>query len=162
MKIENKKVVQFHYTLKNKNGEVLESNLETEPNAYLHGYENIMPALEKALEGKQKGDQVSVTLAPEQAYGMRKEGVEQRIPIKHLQGAKKWKPGMVAVVQTKSGQRHPVTIVKVGKFSATVDPNHPFAGLTLTYDISIKSVRDATEEEITHGHAHGVGGHHHG
>lgn len=160
MSISKDKVVQFYYTLKDEAGQTLESNVGADPVAYLHGHNNMMPGVEKALEGREAGEEFSVTLPPEETYGLRREDSEQRVPTKHLMGSKKWKPGMMAVVQTEQGQRQ-VTVVKVGKFMVTVDTNHPMAGKTLTFDLIIADVRDATSEEIAHGHAHGIGGHHH-
>jgi FKBP-type peptidyl-prolyl cis-trans isomerase SlyD len=160
MQIADNTVVQLHYTLKDEQGQVLESNEGRSPLAYLHGHNNMMPGVEQALAGKAEGDRFSVTLAPAETYGERQEGMIQRIPVKHLEGAKRWQPGMVAVVQTDKGHRQ-VTVVKIGKFMAEVDFNHPLAGLTLTFELGVASVRAATEEEIAHGHAHGEGGHHH-
>jgi len=160
MGISKDKVVQFYYTLKDEAGQTLESNVGADPVAYLHGHKNMMPGVEKALEGREAGEEFTVTLPPEETYGLRREDSEQRVPTKHLMGAKKWKPGMMAVVQTEQGQRQ-VTVVKVGKFMVTVDTNHPMAGKTLTFDMIVADVRDATSEEIAHGHAHGIGGHHH-
>jgi len=159
MKVEDKKVVQFLYTLKDDQQSVLEST-EGKPVAYLHGYNGMMAGLEKALAGKAVGDKFSVTLPPEEAYGERVEDSVQRVPMKHLQGAKKWKPGMVATVETEQGQRQ-VTVVKAGKFMVTVDSNHPFAGKALTFDLEVVDIREASDEELTHGHAHGEGGHQH-
>ncbi len=160
MSISKDPVVQFYYTLKDEAGQTLASTVGADPVAYLHGHNNMMPGVEKALEGREEGEEFSVTLPPEETYGLRRENSEQRVPTKHLMGAKKWKPGMMAVVQTEQGQRQ-VTVVKVGKFMVTVDTNHPMAGKTLTFDLIIADVRDATPEEIAHGHAHGIGGHHH-
>ncbi len=162
MQITKDSVVQFNYTILDEQGQKLESNQGETPVAYLHGHNNMMPGVEKALEGKQAGDSFTVTLPPEETYGVRNESEEaiQRIPVKHLQGAKVWKPGMVAVVNTDKGQRQ-VTIIKKGQFMVTVDTNPPLAGKTLTFELSVKEVREATAEEISHGHAHGVGGHHH-
>jgi len=160
MQIEKNTVAQFIYNLKDEAGNELESAEAGNPVAYLHGHDNMLEGLEKQLEGKAVGDKFSVTLAPEDAYGERQENSEQRVPIKHLQGAKKWKPGMVAVVHTEQGQRQ-VKVVKAGKFMVTVDTNHPFAGMTLTFDIEVQDVRLATADEVSHGHAHGVGGHQH-
>ncbi len=159
MVVEDKKVVQFLYVLKDEQQQVLEST-DGEPVAYLHGCNNMMAGLENALAGKAAGDKFSVELAPEDGYGERVEGSVQRVPVKHLQGAKKWKPGMIATVDTEQGTRQ-VTVIKMGKFMATVDSNHPFAGKTLTFDLEVVDIRDASAEEITHGHAHGVGGHQH-
>ena len=162
MKISNDKVVQFHYRLKDEAGVLLESSVDGDPTAYLHGHRNIIAGLEKAMEGKNAGDGFTVTIDSLDAYGPRNENAIQRVPIKHLQGnkQKKWKPGMVAWVQTDKGNRQ-VTVVKVGKFSADVDGNHPLAGKNLTFEVDIVDVREASHEEKSHGHAHGVGGHHH-
>ena len=159
MKVEDEKVVQFLYVLKDEQQKVLEST-DGEPVACLHGYNNIMSGLENALVGKAVGDKFSAVLASEDAYGERVEGAVQRVPVKHLQGAKKWKPGMVATVETEQGSRQ-VSVIKMGKFMATVDSNHPFAGKILTFDLEVVDIRDASVEEVTHGHAHGAGGHQH-
>ncbi|GGO75625.1 peptidyl-prolyl cis-trans isomerase [Marinobacterium nitratireducens] len=160
MQITKNKVVQFHYSLRDADGKEIENSRRGEPMAYLHGHQNMLAGLEKAMEGRSAGDTFSVTLAPEDAYGKRVEGSEQRVPVKHLQGAKKWRPGMVAQVQTEQGARQ-VQVVKVGKFMVTIDTNHPLAGKTVTFDVEVLEVRDASAEELDHGHAHGVGGHHH-
>lgn len=160
MIVEKDKVVQFSYKMNDDQGNLAESSGDKIPMAYLHGHGGLLKGLEKAMEGRRKDDQFEVTLVPEEAYGMRKENAEQKIPMKHLQGAKKWKKGMIAVVHTEQGNKR-VTVVKPGKFMVVVDFNHPFAGMTLTFIVKIVDVRDATLEEIAHGHAHGVGGHHH-
>ena len=164
MKIIDKTVVQFHYTLKDESGKTLESSVSADPLAYLHGYNNMLVGVEKALTDKVAGDEFSITLQPEDAYGERKEDMVQRVPVKHLQGLSsknaKWKAGMTAVVETEQGQRQ-VTVVKAGRFMITVDINPPLAGKVLTFDLKVVDVREATAEEIEHGHAHGVGGHHH-
>ncbi|WDE02986.1 peptidylprolyl isomerase [Thalassomonas viridans] len=160
MKIADKTVARFHYTLKDEAGKEIESSAGGDPLAYLHGFNNMLVGVEKALTGKEAGDKFSVTLQPEEAYGERQEDAIQRVPVKHLQGAKKWQPGMTALVQTEQGERQ-VTVVKVGKFMVTVDINPPLAGKVLTFDLEVVDVREATVEEIEHGHAHGVGGHQH-
>lgn len=160
MSIQDNMVVQFIYTLKDEQGEVLESNEGLDPIAYLHGHDNMMPGVEDALTGREVDDEFSVTLAPETTYGIRNENAEQRVPVKHLQGEKKWKAGMRAIVNTEQGQRQ-VTVLKVGKFMATIDINHPLAGRELTFDLKVIGARQATDDEIAHGHAHGVGGHQH-
>jgi FKBP-type peptidyl-prolyl cis-trans isomerase SlyD len=164
MKIADKTVVQFHYVLKNEAGDKLESSHGNDPLAYLHGANNTLVGLENALTDKEAGEQFSVTLQPEEAYGERQEDMVQRVPVKHLQGLPsknaKWKAGMIGVVQTEQGQRQ-VTVVKAGKFMVTVDINPPLAGKVLTFDIDVVDVRAATDEEVEHGHAHGVGGHQH-
>ncbi|WDD96820.1 MULTISPECIES: FKBP-type peptidyl-prolyl cis-trans isomerase [Thalassomonas] len=160
MKIADKTVVQFHYTLKDEAGKEIESSVGGDPLAYLHGFNNMLVGVEKALTDKAAGDKFSVTLQPEEAYGERQEDAIQRVPVKHLQGADKWQPGMTALVHTEQGERQ-VTVVKVGKFMVTVDINPPLAGKVLTFDLEVLDVREATAEEIEHGHAHGVGGHQH-
>lgn len=157
-------VVQFHYTLTDTDDQQIETSLDADPLAYLHGHDNMIAAIEEALEGKSTGDTLHLTLTPELAYGEREEGLERRIPLKHLnglpKGQKNWKPGMVAIVKTDQGMRQ-VTVIKPGLKMVLVDANHPLAGKTLTYDIQVVDVRPAGDEEIAHGHAHGVGGHHH-
>ncbi|MCG9757988.1 MULTISPECIES: FKBP-type peptidyl-prolyl cis-trans isomerase [Pseudoalteromonas] len=159
MQIAKNTVVEFHYTLHEGDSQI-ESSKEGEPLNYLHGTEGMLPGLESELEGKTGGDSFTVTLTPEQAYGEYQEGLVQRIPIKHLQGlgdSKVWKPGMTAIVDSNQG-RHQVKVVKVGRFNADCDLNHPFAGKTLTFNVEILSVREATAEEISHGHVHAAGG----
>jgi FKBP-type peptidyl-prolyl cis-trans isomerase SlyD len=156
MNVANNTVVEFHYTLHE--GETLiESSRDSDSLVILIGHNNSLPALEEAMMGKTAGDTFTSKLTPDQAYGERREDTLQRIPIKHLQGAKRWKPGMIAWVQTEQGNRQ-VTLVKVGKFNADCDTNHPLAGKTLTFDVEIIGVREAQPEEISHGHVHGKGG----
>lgn len=160
MQITKDTVVQLHYTLSDADGSQIESSHNSHPLLYLHGHQNMLPAIEAALEGKVAGDQFELVLEPKDAYGERDENAIQSIQVKHLQGAKKWAPGMTAVVETDHGPRQ-VKIVKVGMFKAEVDVNHPLAGKTLTFALQVVDVRAASEEEVAHGHAHGVGGHHH-
>jgi len=161
MKIAEKTVAHFHYVLKDEAGAELESSQGHEPLVYLHGANNTLAGLENALAGKEAGDKFSVTLQPEEAYGEYQEGLEQRVPVKHLHGlvskSAKWKKGMTAVVQTEQGQRQ-VTVVIVGKFRVTLDINPPLAGKVLTFDVDVVDVRAATDEEVEHGHVHGAGG----
>lgn len=153
-------VVQFTYKMSDSDNNLLEDTGDKIPMAYLHGHNGLLKGLETAMAGKKQGESFEVTLDPRDAYGEVKPDSEQKIPMKHLQGAKKWKKGMVGVVHTEQGNKR-VTVVKPGKFMVVVDFNHPFAGKTLTFSVEIKDIRKATAEEITHGHAHGVGGHHH-
>ena len=160
MNIAPKTVAIFHYTLRNDAGDELESSRGGDASAYLHGANNIVPGLEKAMEGKSAGDVFSATVAPEEAYGQPDPERQQRVPVKHLLFKGKLRPGMVVQLNTSEG-RVPVTVVKAGRHSADIDTNHPLAGQSLTFDIEIVEVRDASEEEIAHGHAHGPGGHQH-
>lgn len=162
--VENDSVVSFYYTLRNVDGKVLETNQDDQPMVYLHGHDNMIPGLEAAMAGRSAGESFDVTLQPEDGYGVREEGQQLKVPVKHLQGMPKdvrnWKAGMVALVETDQGPRH-VTVVKPGRFMVQVDTNHPLAGQVLTYAIQIDSIRLAEADEIAHGHAHGPGGHHH-
>jgi FKBP-type peptidyl-prolyl cis-trans isomerase SlyD len=153
-------VVYFHYTLRNEDGDELETSRGSDPSAYLHGAGNIIPGLEEAMQGKSEGDVFSATVAPERAYGLRQADRVQRVPVKHLVFKGKLRPGMVAQLNTSEG-RVPVSIVKTGRHSAEVDTNHPLAGQTLVFDIEVLELRPATAEEISHRHVHGPGGHQH-
>ena len=157
MIIEDKKIVHFHYTLSDEQGEQLESSREGEPMTYLHGAGNIISGLEKAMSGKVAGDKFQVNVEPAEAYGERVENSTQRIPAKHFKNAARLKPGQSVILQTRQGQRQ-VTVVKVGRFNIDVDTNHPMAGMPLTFDIEMTGVRDATDEEVQHRHVHGPGG----
>lgn len=159
MQIAKDTVVQFHYTLSDANGEI-ESSRQHEPMLYLHGQAGLLEGLVEAMEGRQAGDTFSVELPADKAYGPIRPNAIQKVQVKHLQGAKKWKPGMLAVIHTEQGARQ-VTVVKVGLSQAEVDSNHPLAGRDLKFDIEIIAVRPASAEELAHGHAHGVGGHQH-
>ena len=140
MQISKGTVVQFHYKISDLDGNELESNFGQQAVAYLHGYQNMMPGIEKSLEDMAAGDEIEVELEASETYGEIQPDSEQRVSIKHLQGAKKWKAGMTAVVSTEQGQRE-VTVVKVGKFMVTVDINPPLAGKVLSFDIEIVDVQ---------------------
>jgi FKBP-type peptidyl-prolyl cis-trans isomerase SlyD len=157
MIIEDKKVVSFHYELTNQEGEQLESSQDKEPMTYLHGTNNIIPGLEKAMVGKSAGDKFQITVDPAEAYGERKEANIQRISAKHFKNLRKLAPGQVVGLQTRQGPVQ-VTVVKIGRFNVDVDANHPLAGQALTFDVEVTGVRDASEDETAHGHVHGPGG----
>jgi len=157
MKIEDKKIVSFHYTLSNAEGEQMESSRERDPMSYLHGSHNIIPGLEKAMAGKAVGDSFEVTVEPADAYGERDDKQVQRISAKHFRKSVRLEPGQLVTLQTKQGPIQ-ATVVKVGRFNVDVDTNHPLAGQPLTFDVEVTDVRDATKEEMSHGHAHGKGG----
>lgn len=160
MRIEKDKVVSIDYTLTNLQGEVIDSSKGREPLPYLHGASNIIPGLEAALEGKSSGDQVQVTVQPEQGYGQRDPQLVQGVPRDRFQGVSNIQAGMQFTAQTPQGRRI-VTVTKVDEAEVTVDANHPLAGVTLNFDVTVKDVRDATPEELQHGHVHGPGGHQH-
>ena len=160
MKIESGTVVSFHYTLRNEAGTELESSRGHEPAVYLHGANNVIAGLESAMTGRETHDVFTVSLAPADAYGLRNPEKIQRVPVKHLAFRGKLEAGQVVQMQTSEGMRA-VTVLKAGRHSADVDTNHPLAGQVLHFDIEITDLRPATAEELSHGHAHGPGGHHH-
>ncbi len=161
MKIEPNKVVQLHYTLTDQGqGQELETTKHGDPVLYLHGHNNMLTGIESGLEGKIAGESTIITLEPKDAYGEAAEAAPRRIPRKHILNKGKLKPEMIVDVNTTEGSV-PAKVLKVGLKTVDVDTNHPYAGKTLVFDINIIDVRDATEDEISHGHAHGIGGHHH-
>ena len=159
MNIEKDRVVRFHYTVSEQGQEPLETSEGREPLAILVGHGNIIPGLEKAMEGRAAGDKFDVDVAAVDAYGERREGMTQRVPKKHFDG-QRLAPGMQVVLNTNFGPRA-VTIQKVGMSVVDVDLNHPMSGKDLHFSIEIVEVREASAEEIEHGHVHGEGGHHH-
>ena len=160
MLIEDSKVVHIHYTLTNDAGEILDSSSGDEPLAYLHGSGNIIPGLENALAGKTAGDKFKVSVAPAEGYGEHQENLCQEVPRSAFQGVDEIEPGMRFQAQSSEGA-HPVTVTAVGDDTVTIDGNHPLAGQTLNFEVEVAEVRDASAEELEHGHVHGPGGHHH-
>ena len=160
MKIAHEKVVSIHYTLTNQEGTVLDSSSGSEPLAYLHGFGNIIPGLENALEGKETGEKLSVTVEPEQGYGARDEQLVQAVPRSAFKGVEELAPGMQFQAQGPQGTRL-VVVTQVAQDVVTVDANHPLAGQTLHFEVEVSEVRAATAEEIEHGHVHGPHGHNH-
>jgi FKBP-type peptidyl-prolyl cis-trans isomerase SlyD len=151
-------VVTLHYTLKDDGGAVLDSSAGGEPLAYIQGHGNLVVGLEKALEGKADGTSLAVVVAPGDGYGIRDESLVQRVPKRTLQGAGTLKKGMQ--FQAEGGMRLFTVTAVVGDM-VTLDGNHPLADQTLHFDVQIVGVREATAEELEHGHVHGAGGHHH-
>src|SRR3569623_1278483 len=162
MKVENNKVVSFHYSVSDDSGETVDSSRERgEPLTILAGHGNIIPGLEKALEGRAVGDSFKVTIPTAEAYGARNEDMVQRVPKKYFQQGDRLKTGDVTVLALKEGGHRVVTVRKVGMTTIDVDLNHPMAGKDLDFEVEITEIRDASEEEIAHRHVHGPGGHHH-
>jgi FKBP-type peptidyl-prolyl cis-trans isomerase SlyD len=160
MEIAEQRVAYIHYTLTNDQGEVLDSSQGSEPLAYLHGGGNIIPCLEKALLGKKVGDKLVVKVAPAEGYGERNDALIQQVPRRAFQGVKDIQPGMSFHAQGANGPMQ-VTVTRVVGDMVTVDGNHPLAGENLNFDVEVTEVRAATAEEMSHGHVHGAGGHHH-
>lgn len=160
MTIAKDSVVTMHYTLKDDAGQVIDRSQADEPLAYLHGHGNIVPGLERELEGKKVGDKLSVKVAPAEGYGEYDKELVQQVPRRALQSVGNVKVGMQLQAQTPHGPRI-FTVTRVVSDMVTVDGNHELAGKTLNFDIEIVDARAATEEELAHGHVHGAGGHHH-
>lgn len=161
MQIAENTIVAIHYTLTNAAGEKLDSSAEqNEPLTYLHGHGNIIPGLESALLGKQAGDTLNVEVAPQDGYGEHHEQMIQQVPRSAFEGVDTLEPGMQFQADTGAGMRL-FTITTIAGDEVTIDGNHPLAGETLNFDVEVVEVRDASAEEIEHGHAHGAGGHEH-
>ncbi|NLO79197.1 MAG: peptidylprolyl isomerase [Xanthomonadaceae bacterium] len=154
MQVAKDKVVSIDYTLTDDDGSVLDTSNGRAPLAYLHGAGNIIPGLEKALEGKQVGDQLTVRIPPAEAYGERDEALTQVVPMELFQGVDRVEPGMRFQAQTSAGIQV-VTVSKVEGDEVTIDGNHPLAGKPLNFEVSVVDIRDATPEELAHGHVHG-------
>ena len=154
MKIEKNKVVSINYTLKNDGGEVLDSSEGGEPLAYLHGQGNLIPGLETELEGKEEGEQFETQITPSDAYGEYNDALIAEVPRDRFTGVEDIDVGMEFQAQTSDGGSQIVRVTEVGDDSVKVDANHPLAGQTLHFDVTVADVRDATEEEIDHGHVH--------
>jgi FKBP-type peptidyl-prolyl cis-trans isomerase SlyD len=160
MHIKANAVVSIDYTLKNDAGEMLDQSAPDTPLTYLHGHKNLISGLEAALEGKVQGDQVAAVIPPEDAYGIHDQNLIQAVPRNMFQGVESIEPGMQFQAQTAQGVQV-VTVTEVGADTVTIDGNHALAGETLHFDVTIADVREASDEELSHGHAHGPGGHHH-
>ncbi len=160
MQIANDKIVEIAYTLTDDGGQVLDSSEGGPPLAYLHGSGSIIPGLEDALDGKVSGDQLQVTVQPADGYGERDESLVQEVARSDFRDIEDLSVGMQFRVPT-DGDYLVITVVEMDEQTVTVDGNHQLAGATLHFDVTIHDVRDATAEEIEHGHAHGAGGHEH-
>lgn len=158
--IREGKVASFHYTLTGGDGKVLDTSDGAEPLVYLHGHANIVPGLEREMEGKSVGDQFTVVVSPEDGYGER-EGEPQPVPRDRFPAHLDIQAGMQFQAQTEGGEVIPLWVDRVEGGTVFVDENHPLAGVTLHFEVSVVSVRDATAEELAHGHVHSGDGHHH-
>jgi len=159
MIISKNSAVYFQYSLSDETGDIIDASPENEPMAYLQGHNSIIPGLEREMEGKKSGDVMVVTVEPKEAYGERKEEMVQQIPRESFK-AEDIKIGMRFEATTPNGAVS-VVVADLTDETVTVDGNHPLAGKKLTFDVRISDVREATKEELTHGHIHGPGGHQH-
>lgn len=153
MQITRHKVVTIDYTLQDQTGSLIESSEGRDPYCYIHGIGSTIPGLESALEGKSTGAELKVSLPPEQAYGERDEALVQVVSRDNFKAVDDLKPGMQFQAATEGGARV-VTVTEIEGDDITVDGNHPLAGATLTFEVTVRDVRDASEEELAHGHVH--------
>jgi FKBP-type peptidyl-prolyl cis-trans isomerase SlyD len=153
MQIEKNKVVSIDYTLTDEGGEVLDSSAGKEPLSYIHGTGSLIPGLESVLEGKGAGDELQVSVQPQDGYGVRDETLISSVRRDQLKGLDNLQEGMMFSTEDDHGT-HIYTIVGVEDETVTVDGNHPLAGMTLNFAVTVQEVRDANEEELAHGHVH--------
>lgn len=159
MKISNQKVGMIHYTLKDDNSVVLDTSEGKSPLAYIHGMKNLIPGMEKALEGKQAGDKLNIVIPPEEAYGLRNDALVNDVPIANFPEREHVKLGVQFQADTPDGKRI-ATVINIKDDTVTVDFNHQLAGETLHFDVEVVEVRDATADELSHGHVHTGGCNH--
>ncbi len=160
MQITTGSVVVFDYTLTDDDKDIIDSSTGSEPLAYIQGEGQIVPGLEKAMEGKKAGDSFKVSVSPEEGYGVHDPENISVVPADQIEGGDELEEGMQLHTEGEFGEQT-VLITKVDGNEVTIDGNHPLAGMTLHFDITIREVRPATKEELDHGHVHGPGGHHH-
>lgn len=161
MQVEDNKVVVIDYTLTNDSGETIDSSAGGDPLAFIFGSGHIIPGLEDALAGKAKGDTLTTRIAPEDGYGVRMEELIQVVPREMFEGVDDIEVGMQFHAQNDGGEMHVITITNIDGDQLTVDGNHALADVHLNFDVTVVDVRDATAEELDHGHVHGPGGHNH-
>ena len=159
--IKKNKVVSMTYCLKDEKGEELDRADKDKPLEYLHGSGNIVPGLENALDGLKVGDKKEVTVKPEEGYGEVMKDLKMELDRNNFPKDQKLAPGMQFMAELSDGKKHPFNVVELKGDKVHVDGNHPLAGQTLQFSIEITKIRNATAEELKHGHAHGEGGHHH-
>jgi FKBP-type peptidyl-prolyl cis-trans isomerase SlyD len=161
LKIAKNTVVSIDYTLKDDAGEVLDSSSGNEPLTYLHGHAQIVEGLERALEGKGVGENIAVSVPPKEGYGERNAQKVMTIERSRLPSDMEPEVGMQLAAEGPKGEVVPLWITAVAGDAVTLDGNHPMAGKTLHFSVDVRSVRQASKDEMQHGHVHGPGGHHH-
>jgi len=160
MQIEQNSVVTLHYTLKDNDGNVIDQS-DDGSFLYLHGAMNIIPGLENALAGKSAGDEFSISVTPEEGYGVKDPERIQEVPKEMFENAEEIKPGVQFHAQGPDGNAVVVTVIEVKDEAVVIDGNHALAGVDLNFAVKVVDVRKASEEEISHGHVHGEHGHQH-
>jgi len=161
MQISKDRVVSIDYKLTDDSGNLMDSSEGSDPLAYLHGAGNIISGLETALVGKSVGEELSVRISPEDAYGVRDDSKQQAVPRELFGQEDEVKIGAQYQAEGPDGTHVSVTVIDVNDETVTVDANHPLAGYHLNFEVKIVDIRDATKEELEHGHVHGPHGHHH-
>lgn len=154
MKIANQRVVSIHYTLTDTEGQELDSSRGQEPLTYLHGTDGLIPGLERELEGREPGEQFEATVQPEEAYGDVNPQLIQDVPLDVLDGIENLHEGMALQSKAPDGSVQNLRVDAIGEETATLNANHPLAGAVLKFDVSVENVREATAEELEHGHTH--------
>jgi FKBP-type peptidyl-prolyl cis-trans isomerase SlyD len=160
MNIGEKSVVSIHYKLTDDKGEVIDQSSD-QPLSYIHGVGSLIPGLEKELEGKLAGDKVKTTIKPEEGYGQYIPELVEKLPRSTFEGVDKIEVGMEFHASNEQGETMIVRVEEINGDEITINGNHPLAGMTLNFDVEVVEVREATKEELDHGHAHGPHGHHH-
>jgi FKBP-type peptidyl-prolyl cis-trans isomerase SlyD len=160
MNIQKNKVVGIDYKLTDGSGKVIDSSSEHGPLYYIQGAGSLIPGLEAELEGKKSGDHLEVKISAKDGYGELDNSLCQTVPRAQFESTEGLEIGMQFEVETEQGELV-VTVTKIEGESVTVDGNHPLAGIDLHFDVTVKEVREATKEELSHGHVHGEHGHHH-
>ena len=160
MKITKDTVVSMRYKLTDNDGNTLDSSEGRDPLVYLQGHQNIIPGRESQMEGKVVGDKFQATIEPEQGYGELNPGLVQQVPKSNFPDPDQIEVGMQFQTMTEQGPLV-LTVKELHEDAVTVDGNHPLAGVTLNFDVEVTDIRVASEEEISHGHVHGPGGHQH-
>ncbi|MGF1531669.1 MAG: peptidylprolyl isomerase [Puniceicoccaceae bacterium] len=157
MTVAAEKVVSIDYTLRGDDGQTIDSSEGRAPLDYLHGAQNIVPGLERELEGKAEGDQILVSVAPTEGYGDYDPKNVFEVPRSQFAESQAIEPGMRFQAQTPEGVTS-FLVKEVGEDSVKLDGNHPLAGATLHFDVTVRAIRDASPEEVEHGHVHQSGG----
>ena len=160
MQIEQNSVVTLHYTLKDNDGNIIDQS-DDGSFLYLHGAMNIIPGLENALAGKSAGDEFSLSVSPEEGYGAKDPERIQEVPKEMFENADEITPGVQFHAQGPDGNAVVVTVIEVKDEAVVIDGNHALAGVDLNFSVTVVDVREATEEEVSHGHVHGEHGHQH-
>jgi len=156
MKIESNKVIKMHYAVSDNEDTLIDSSYDDKPLAVIHGTGYLIPGLEDALIGHQVGDKFEVAVTAAQAYGERFDDYVQTVPKAMFESIEDLAVGTQLRATTDDGEQT-VIVIDVQEDEITVDGNHPLAGIDLKFDVEILEVRDATEEELAHGHVHGEG-----